>query len=105
MTPGVFRTDIKSKATVLPAHAAYADVAGTRHARAFLDAAWDPARPLRVGDADKAVQRIYDFAALARPQFRLFLGADCTGRVAQKIWRMTADLDASAPGARKCWTR
>lgn len=95
MVPGVFRTEIRAKAPTISLHPAYSAVESVKQARSFVDTAWDPSRLMRVGDVDKAVERIYEVSALERPPMRLFLGKDCLEHVRAQLKRLTADLDGS----------
>ncbi|GJE96132.1 NAD(P)-binding protein [Phanerochaete sordida] len=95
VVPGLFRTEVRAKAATVPVPPAYASVNATSGARKYIDAAWDPSRPTRIGDTDKAVARIREVALLESPPSRLFLGTDCVTSVRAKIARVTAELDAS----------
>ncbi|GJE91663.1 SDR family oxidoreductase [Phanerochaete sordida] len=97
ITPGVFRTEIKSKSPSVPVHAAYEHVGSVQQSRKFLDMYWDPSKPVRVGDVEKAVGKIYELSLLERPPMRLFLGKDCLERVGQQLQQVGEDLRSSAP--------
>ena len=93
MAPGVFRTPVSAKGTTLPAHPAYVGTESTTEARKLLAASWDPQRPFRIGDVDKAVRKIYDVSELENPPMRLALGKDCLENTRVRAQQLTRDLD------------
>lgn len=66
-----------------------------RQAREYFDTTWNPSRPTRIGDVDKAVARIYEVSALERIPSRLFLGSDSVAGVRSKLQRVAAEVDES----------
>ena len=48
---------------------------------------------MRIGDIDKAVQKIYEVSKFENPPMRLTLGKDCLERTRAQIQRLTGDLD------------
>ncbi|EKM52031.1 uncharacterized protein PHACADRAFT_212630 [Phanerochaete carnosa HHB-10118-sp] len=93
VTPGAFRSDIKTKSLTMPVHPAYPAVESVQQSRKFLDMVWDPSRPMRIGDVHKAAERIYEASMLKHPPMRLFLGEDCVRRLKEQLKRVTANLD------------
>lgn len=92
--PGAFRTSLFGTAfRALPETPPYAETVGA--VRAWVrDAAG--AQP---GDPAKAAKAIVDAVLAGAPTLRLPLGADAVKNIREKLARVTADVDATAPVA------
>ena len=93
MAPGVFRTPVNAKGTTLPVHSAYTETESITRTRELFAAAWDPRGAMRIGDVDKATQKIYEISKLENPPMRLSLGKDCLELTRAQVQRLTVDLD------------
>ena len=71
---------------------AYEHVESVQQGRKFFDMTWDPSRPVRVGDVEKAISKIYELSLLESPPMRLFLGKDSLILVDQQHQNVAEDL-------------
>lgn len=92
--PGYFRTPLGGKAAQFPAHPAYTKPDGhVAKQREYEKIAYDdPAN--KMGDVEKAAQKIFDLSNLAEPPLRLPLGKDSVAEIRSQLQRIAADLDA-----------
>ena len=95
VAPGFFRTPITDKSPTLPVHPAYTSVQSVQYMRSLIAKTGDPARPIPIGDVDKACKAIYEVSALESPPLRLFLGMESFGAIREKYKKLLADLDGS----------
>lgn len=95
LAPGFFRSEISVKSPTLPVHHAYASAQFVVRIRGILDLVADPAKPIPLGDVNKAVNAIYEMSTFEELPLRVFLGRECVDKVREKYRRVGADLDGS----------
>lgn len=78
----------------VPVHPAYTkpDSAVAKQ-RAFEEVAHDDPTH-KIGDTDKAIEKIWDLSTLTEPPLRLPLGKDSVAEIRTQLQNITADLDA-----------
>lgn len=78
----------------VPVHRAYTkpDSAAAKQ-RALEEVAYDDPTN-KIGDMDKAVEKIWDLSTLTKPPLRLPLGKDSVAEIRAQLQNITVDLDA-----------
>lgn len=92
--PDRFRTSVLDKGISEPPLPAYSKpTTGATKVRKSFEAAANPS--FKIGDADKAVAKIYEISELPHPPLRIAFGRDSIESVRSQLELLQKDVDAS----------
>lgn len=94
--PGRFHTSVGQKRVDIPPHAAYTKPTNPAANIRTYQAAYDaPDSKHKIGDAKKAVRKIYEISELSSPPLRILFGNDAIELVKAQLESLKKDVDGS----------